>query len=73
LVFARLAGYNAANDAERYPCRGVFDRIFAGLAGEGSRPQRIMIDSTRLKAHSTAASLLKKGLFPVVSGARKAD
>jgi len=28
-----------------------------------------MIDATRLKAHRTAASLLKKGLFPVVSGA----
>ncbi|MDR6284018.1 hypothetical protein HNR47_000001, partial [Methylopila jiangsuensis] len=51
---------------------GVFDRIFAGLAGEGPRPERIMIDSTHLKAHRTAASLLKKGLFPVVSGARKA-
>jgi hypothetical protein len=47
----------------------VFDRIFAGLAGEGPRPERIMIDATHLKAHRTAASLLKKGLFPVVSGA----
>jgi transposase len=44
-------------------CRlGVFDRIFA--AGEGPKPERIMIDSTHLKAHRTAASLLKKGLFP---------
>jgi hypothetical protein len=34
-----------------------------------NRPERIMIDSTHLKAHRTAASLLKKGLFPVVSGA----
>jgi hypothetical protein len=31
-----------------------------------------MIDATHLKAHRTAASLLKKGMFPVVSGARKA-
>ena len=30
-----------------------------------------MIDSTHLKAHRTAASLLKKGFFPVASGARK--
>jgi transposase len=51
---------------------GVFDRIFAALAGQGAKRERIMIDSTHLKAHRTAASLLKKGLFPVVSGARKA-
>jgi hypothetical protein len=45
---------------------------FAALATHGPKPERIMIDSTRLKAHRTAASLLKKGMFPVVSGARKA-
>jgi transposase len=56
----------------RWSRLGVFDRIFAALAGRGPRPERIMIDSTHLKAHRTAASLLKKGLFPVVSGARKA-
>jgi len=28
-----------------------------------------MIDATHLKAHRTAASLLKKGLFPDASGA----
>ena len=50
---------------------GVFDRIFAALAGEGPKPERIMIDATHLKAHRTAASLLKKGMFPVVSGARR--
>ena len=49
----------------------MFDRIFAALAGEGPKPERIMIDATHLKAHRTAASLLKKGMFPVVSGARK--
>ena len=31
-----------------------------------------MIDATHLKAHRTAASLSKKGLFPDVSGAPKA-
>ena len=51
---------------------GVFDRIFAGLAGEGPKPERIMIDATHLKAHRTAASLLKKGMFPVASGEQKA-
>ena len=53
----------------RWSLMGVFDRIFAGLAGEGPKPERIMIDATHLKAHRTAASLLKKGMFPVVSGA----
>ena len=31
-----------------------------------------MIDATHLKAHRTAASLLKRGLFPGSSGERKA-
>ena len=56
----------------RWSRLGVFDRIFANLAGAGPRPDRIMIDATHLKAHRTAASLLKKGMFPVVSGARRA-
>ncbi len=51
---------------------GVFDRIFAGLAGHAGKPDRLMIDSTHLKAHRTAASLLKKGLFPVASDAPRA-
>lgn len=51
---------------------GVFDHIFANLAGEGPKPERIMIEPTHLKAHRTAASLLKQGLFPVVSGAPEA-
>ena len=56
----------------RWSRLGVFDRVFAALAGQGPKPERIMIDSTHLKAHRTAASLLKKGFFPVASGARKA-
>ena len=52
----------------RWSRLGVFDRIFAGLAGEGPEPERIMIDASHLKAHRTAASLLKKGMFPVVLG-----
>ena len=53
----------------RWSRLGVFDRIFASLAAEGPRPERIMIDATHLKAHRTAASLLKKGMFPGVSAA----
>ena len=56
----------------RWSRLGVFDRIFAALCGEGPRPGRIMIDTTHLKAHRTAASLLKKGMFPAVSGAPRA-
>jgi transposase len=56
----------------RWSRLGVFDRIFAALASEGPKPERIMIDTTHLKAHRTAASLLKKGLFPAASGAPKA-
>lgn len=51
---------------------GVFNRIFVELAGKAGEPDRIMIDATHLKAHRTAASLLKGGLFPDVSGAPKA-
>ena len=48
---------------------GVFNKIFAELARKAGKPDRLMIDATHLKAHRTAASLLKKGLFPDVSGA----
>ena len=56
----------------RWSRLGVFNRIFAALAAKGGTPDQLMIDATHLKAHRTAASLLKKGLFPDVSGARKA-
>jgi putative transposase len=56
----------------RWSRLGVFNRIFAELAAKGGKPDRIMIDATHLKAHRTAASLLKKGLYPDVSGAPKA-
>jgi hypothetical protein len=39
---------------------------------EGGKPDRLMIDATHLKAHRTAASLLKKGLYPDVSDGPKA-
>ena len=56
----------------RWSLMGVFNRIFAGLAAEGGPPDQLMIDATHLKAHRTAASLRKKGLFRAVSGARRA-
>jgi transposase len=56
----------------RWSRLGVFDKIFVALASKGPKPQRLMIDATHLKAHRTAASLQKKGLFPAVSGAQKA-
>ena len=55
----------------RWSLLGVFNRIFAELAAQSGRPNRLMIDATHLKAHRTATSLLKKGLFPDVSGARR--
>jgi putative transposase len=56
----------------RWSRLGVFNRIFAELAGKAGKSDRLMIDATHLKAHRTASSLLKKGLFPDVSGARRA-
>ncbi len=56
----------------RWSRMGIFDRIFANLAAEEGPPDRLIIDSTHLKAHRTAASLLKGGVFPAVSGARRA-
>ena len=54
----------------RWSRLGVFNKIFSELAGQGPKPERLMIDATHLKAHRTAASLLKRRrLFPDVSGA----
>jgi putative transposase len=55
----------------RWSLLGVFSKIFAALASKGPRPERLMIDATHLKAHRPTASLLKKGLFSDVSGAKK--
>jgi len=53
----------------RWSEAGVFNHIFAELAAESAAMDTVMIDATHLKAHRTAASLLKKGLYPAVSGA----
>jgi transposase len=37
-------------------------KIFAGLAAKGGKPDPLMIDATHLKAHATAASLLKRAV-----------
>ena len=57
----------------RWSRMGVFDKIFAGLAADDGVPEQLQIDATHLKAHRTAASLLKKGAFPAVSARQKAD
>ena len=56
----------------RWSKMGVFNSIFRELAGRSGIPDELMIDATHLKAHRTAASLLKKGLFPGVLVVRKA-
>ena len=56
----------------RWSRLGVFNRILAELAARGGSTDKLMIDATHLKAHRTAASLLKKGLYPDVSDAAEA-
>ena len=56
----------------RWSRLGVFERIFAALVAEAGVPERLMIDATHLKAHRTAASLLKRGLPHAASGAPRA-
>ena len=48
---------------------GVFDKIFTALVAESGPPDRLMIDATHLKAHRTACSLLKGGMFRALSAA----
>lgn len=56
----------------RWSRLGVFNKIFMELVEKQGDTERLMIDATHLKAHRTAASLLKKGLFPAVSDGQKA-
>ena len=56
----------------RWSRLGVFDRIFSQLTAEAGSSETLMIDATHLKAHRTAASLLKKGMFPGVSAGPRA-
>ncbi len=56
----------------RWSRMGVFDKIFASLVEKHSDTERLMIDATHLKAHRTASSLIKKGMFPALLAAQKA-
>ena len=60
------------NRVVRWSRMGVFHRILSELAGQSGMPDRLMLDATHLKAHRTAASRLKKRLFPAASAGRKA-
>lgn len=53
----------------RWSRLGVFNRILAELSARAGEPDNLRVDATHLKAHRTAASLLKKGLYPDVSAA----
>jgi putative transposase len=46
------------------PHKTIYNRIFEALAAKGGRSDQLMIDATHLKAHRTAASLLKSGCSP---------
>ena len=56
------------------PHKTIYNRFvrWSRLGVFNKKPRRLMIDTTHLKAHRTAASLLKKGLFPDASGAQRA-
>ena len=57
------------NRWKRWSDMGVFARIMAGLAAEGTETKTIMIDFTYLKAHRTASSLrVIKGSVVALSG-----
>lgn len=55
----------------RWSRMGVFDNIIKELSSMEA-PDQLQIDATHLKAHRTACSLLKKGMFPATSFAPKA-
>jgi len=56
----------------RWSRMGIFTQIFEALAHKHKHSQCLMIDATHLKAHRTAASLLKKGLLAVpLEGAKE--
>ena len=56
----------------RWSRMGVFERIFAALAADAGIPEQLMVDSTHLKAHRTAASLAQKGADHAASAAPRA-
>ncbi len=59
------------NRFARWSRMGIFALIFQELARPGGHGDTLMIDSTFMKAHRTAASLRKRGIVRGRSGARK--
>lgn len=57
----------------RWSRMGVFNNIFNELAKNAENTTYLMIDSTHLKTHRTAASLLKKGIFRDALDVQKED
>ena len=55
----------------RWSRMGIFNNIFFELSKTAGNDGKVMIDATHLKAHRTAASLLKKGLFPAALDAQE--
>jgi putative transposase len=51
---------------------GVFERTFAALAADAGIPELLIVDSTHLKAHGIAASLVQKGADHAASAAPRA-
>ena len=51
----------------RWSRLGIFDCIFRELVRNREAGETLMIDATHLKAHRTAASLLKKGILSAAS------
>ena len=55
----------------RWSRMGVFDLMFSKLAGKEDNPDTLQIDATHIKAHRTACSLAKKGLFRATLAGQK--
>ena len=58
------------NRFKRWSEMGLFDRIFTDMSSQGV-PEYLQRDASHLNAHRTAASLAKKGMFPVTLGGQK--
>ena len=59
------------NRFRRWAERGVWERIFAQLAGVDGVPEKLFIDSSCIKVHRTAGGA-KGGAWPMVSASPKA-
>jgi putative transposase len=57
------------NHFVRWSRLGVFDRVFKAPVAQAGVPERLMIDSTHLRAHRTTASFAKKRMLHAASDA----